>query len=96
MNSNSSRNGRYASSSYSQSRSGSVSRLSRRKKVRELKFIEKKERQETSIHEESKRLTDSMMPSKNDTKIKVKIGPMKTASESQISIAATYKVSPKT
>lgn len=73
-----------------------MSRLSRRKKVRELKFVEKKERKETSIHEESKRLTDSMMPSKNDTKIKVKIGPMKTASESQISIEATYKVSPKT
>lgn len=63
-----------------------MSRLSRRRKVRELKFVEKKERQDETIQEESKRLTDSMMPSKNDTKIRVKIGPMKTASESQISI----------
>ena len=79
LNSNSSRNGRNASSSYSQSRSGSVSRLSRKKKVRELKFIEKKERSETSIHQEAKKLTDSMMPTKNDTKIKVRTGPMKMA-----------------
>lgn len=77
MNSNSSKNGRNASSSFSQNRSGSVSRLSRKKKVRELKFVEKKERSDTSIYQEAKKLTDSMIPTKNDTKIKV--GPMKMA-----------------